>query len=483
MVIFFSALIILSILSTKISAKYGIPLLIIFIIIGIVVGSDVLNLFYFDDAVLTKRIADILLVFIIFGGGFQVSKNSFKSVAGPALTLATLGVGLTALVLGLFIHFAFKINFIHSMMIASIISSTDAAAVLMLTKQNPIKSRISTTLNVESAANDPMAILLTMTFIQIMIGEIQSPTIAALHLIWQFLGGAGVGFAVYKISVFLYDHLKSENRGNYNVLLIGVILLAYGLSELAKANGIIAVFFMGYWLGNSDFIAKRGVSNFLESISTMCNLSLFLMLGLLAFPSKFIHIWKEGVIIALIMIFIARPVAIFLCTIPFKYSIKEKLFLGWGGIKGAVPIVLATYPSAYNLDENGIVFDIIFFAVFLSCIIQGSTLGILSKIFKLAEKPLPTSPYTVELHSITKSDIDMFEIHIVEDAPSANIKIADLNLGAEALITSIVRDDKIIMPKGNVKLKSHDIIYLLAHSAEIDEINLKLNVSQTCELE
>jgi len=179
-------------------------------------------------------------------------------------------------------------------------------------------------------------------------------------LAWQFLGGLGVGFLVSTLAAVLFDKLESEDRGYYHVLIIGVILFAYGGADLIKANGIIAVFFMGYWLGNADFVGKRGVSNFLDGISTFSNIALFLMLGLLAFPRNFAFVWKEGLIIAALLIFVVRPVVVFLCVAPFGYTLREKLFIAWGGIKGAVPIVLATYPAAYGLDPDGTIFNIIF---------------------------------------------------------------------------------------------------------------------------
>lgn len=475
MILIFSFLIILSMLSTKLSSKIGLPLLIVFIVIGIVAGSDVLNLFYFDNAALTKQITDILLVFIIFDGGFRVQRKNFLSFAGPSLTLATAGVVITALALGLFIHFVLKIELLQSFLIASIISSTDAAAVFMITKERPIKTKLATTLNIESAANDPMAILLTVTFIQLLTEGIKAPLFIVLSLAWQFAGGIFVGFMLALVTVFIFNKFNSDNRGNYNVLILGMVLFCYGLAVLLQANGIIAVFFMGYWLGNSKFAAKQGVNNFLESISTMCNVALFLILGLLAFPSRFINIWKEGLIIIFALILIARPIAVFLCTIPFKYSIKEKYFIGWGGIKGAVPIVLATYPAAAGLDSSSFIFDIIFFAVFISCILQGTTLGLLSKLFKFTTTKRPSTPYIVELHSTQKSDVEMFEIHISENAVSVNSKISELSLGEDVLISSIVRNDKIILPKGNVHIKANDILFVLVQADKIDRINLVLN--------
>jgi len=475
MVLFISFLIILAMLSTKISARFGLPLLIGFILIGVVVGSDVLNLFYFDNALLTKKIADILLIFIIFDGGFCITRDTFNKVAGPSLTLATLGVALTSVLLGLLIHLTLKFDFAYSMIISSIISSTDAAGVFMITKANPIKEKLAATLNVESAANDPMAILLTVTFVHMATGAFQSPAWAVGELIWQFVGGIIIGYGCFKISVWLFNKLQSDNRGNYNVLMLGCVLLAYGCSEASKANGIIAVFFMGYWMGNTAFPSKRSVGSFLESVSTIFNITLFIMLGLLSFPHRFVHIWKEALIIVGAMMFFARPLAVLISTIPFQYTGKEKAFLMWGGIKGAVPIVLATYPLANGLDANGFIFDTIFFAVFLSCIIQGTTLAPLARLLKFTDRKRPDSVYSVELHALKPSDIDMFDVFVEDHAVCIGKKIIDLNLDKDTLISSIVRDGKIIFPKGNTVIEQNDILYVLAHSERIAGITAGLN--------
>lgn len=470
-----SFLIILAMLSTKLSNKIGLPLLIGFILIGIGVGSDGLCWFDFNDALLTKHIADVLLILIIFEGGYCVTRESFKSVAGTSLSLATFGVVLTAAILGLLIHVVFKFDIIYSFIIASIISSTDAAAVFMITKASPIKNKLATTLNVESAANDPMAILLTITFIQVAMGAFTSPLIAILLLIWQFTGGILIGFIWYKITIFLFNQLKSDSRGNYSVLIIGCILFAYGVSDLLGANGIIAVFFMGYWLGNSNFPAKRSVSSFLESISTIFNIGLFIMLGLLSSPSRFGDIWKGSLIIVGIMMFVARPLAVMIATMASKYSFKEKLFLSWGGVKGAVPIVLATYPAASAMDGDGFIFNTIFFAVFLSCVVQGTTLGPLAKLLKFTERKKPDSPHSVELHSMQACELDMFELLIEDGAPCINRTLSEINLGKEVLISAIMRKKQIILPKGNTKIKAHDILFVLVKPSLIEDVNEKLN--------
>lgn len=475
MLLLFALLIIASLFATRISDKIGVPVLVVFLAVGLIVGSDVLGLIEFSDAKFTKQVAEILLIFILFDGGFRTGRSDLQIAAKPAITLATLGVAITAAVLGACIHWIMHYDWMLSMLIGSIISSTDAAAVFLITKQNPLQKRIAATLNVESAANDPMAILLTLAFIGSLAGNDTSLFGFFSQLAWQFSGGILAGFLASRISRFLFNHLHSENRGYFYVLIIGVILLGYGFADLIRANGIIAVFFMGYWLGNSDFVAKRGVSHFLEGISSFCNMALFLMLGLLAFPRNFALIWKEGLLIAGLMVFLARPVAVFLLTLPFHYSFKEKLFLSWGGIKGAVPIVLATYPAAYGLENGESVFNIIFFAVLISCLLQGSSLGKFAKLFKLTTHKSPSSPFSMELHSTKQSDIDMFEFLISENSYCAEKIIRDLKFDPDVVITSITRNGKILLPRGAVKLLPEDILFILAPLSRHHELRLFLS--------
>lgn len=479
MTLLFSILIIAAVFSAKISSRLGVPVLIAFIGLGVLVGSDVLNLFYFDDAMLARRIADMLLVFILFVGGFQTRSASLRAVAGPALTLATLGVAMTAGLLGLLVHLVTGFSLVYSLMIASIISSTDAAAMLMITQANPVRSRTATTLEVESAANDPMAIILTLTFVEVVAGHVGSPLVIALELLWQFAGGISVGFIMSRLSRFLFNHLNSENRGYYYVLAIGTILLAYSLAGLMRANGIIAVFFMGHWLGNSTFSGKRSVSNFLEGISTAGNVALFLMLGLLAFPRNFVHIWKEGLIIAALTMFVVRPVVVLLSTLPWKYAFRERLFIMWGGIKGAVPIVLATYPAAWGLDPDGTVFNIIFFAVLVSCLVQGLSMGPLARALRLTVPPKPVPPHSIELFSSKHSDMEMFEVHVEPGASCAGLSIRELALPDNVLISSMVRGEHLVPPKGSTVIQEGDILFVLGPASLAAPVSTGLNAPQS----
>lgn len=464
MMLLLAILIIIGTFSTKIATKSGLPALLIFLAIGVIFGSDFLNLINFDNAQLAGQIANIALIFVLFESGFQTKREELKSYAGPSMTLATLGIAVTAGVLGGLIYLIIRPGDIfYSLMIGTIISSTDASAVMMIFRKNSIKRRVSSTLEVESAANDPAAILLTMLMIEIVSGNTGSNVgIFITKLAWQLLGGLLVGFVLGWIACKLFNYLKSENKGYYYVLIIGVSIFIYSLAELVKANGVIAVFFAGYNIGNTEFTYKRGISYFLDGIATLSNMTIFLMLGLLVSPKQLQEIWKEGILLAILMMFIARPVAVFLCTLPFKFQFREKLLLSWGGIKGAVPIVLSTYPMLHGIDESGKVFNIVFFAVVLSCVLQGTTITKVAKLLKLLVPPVPRSPYSLELLTTNQTDVDMYELPIEEKDLCCNKKIMDLKLPEDVLITSIVRKDKLISPKGNTEIQPNDILFFLS---------------------
>lgn len=464
MMLLLAILIIIGTFSTKIATKSGLPALLIFLAIGVIFGSDFLNLINFDNAQLAGQIANIALIFVLFESGFQTKREELKSYAGPSMTLATLGIAVTAGVLGGLIYLIIRPGDIfYSLMIGTIISSTDASAVMMIFRKNSIKRRVSSTLEVESAANDPAAILLTMLMIEIVSGNTGSNVgIFITKLAWQLLGGLLVGFVLGWIACKLFNYLKSENKGYYYVLIIGVSIFIYSLAELVKANGVIAVFFAGYNIGNTEFTYKRGISYFLDGIATLSNMTIFLMLGLLVSPKQLQEIWKEGILLAILMMFIARPVAVFLCTLPFKFQFREKLLLSWGGIKGAVPIVLSTYPMLHGIDESGKVFNIVFFAVVLSCVLQGTTITKVAKLLKLLVPPVPHSPYSLELLTTNQTDVDMYELPIEEKDLCCNKKIMDLKLPEDVLITSIVRKDKLISPKGNTEIQPNDILFFLS---------------------
>ena len=375
LILIFGLLIVAGTFASKISNKFGLPVLLVFLLIGMLAGTDGLNLIQLDDYAMTRDVANIALLFILFDSGFNTKKDNLKKYAGPSITLATLGVAVTAVALGLLLHLLLRLELLYSLLIGAIISSTDAAAVMNIMRERPVKEHVSSTLEIESAANDPMAILLTTFMVNMVLqGGIPAPAefgVLVVQLLWQFGGGILVAAVLSRVAIWLFNRFRCVNQSMYYVLYVGTLLSIFGVADLIKANGTIAVFFAGFWMGNSKFVFKRGLSHFISGISTFANMVVFLLLGLLVVPKSMVSVWGSGLILAAALIFVARPLTVWLCTSFFKFSTKDRLFISWGGLKGAVPIILATYPAAAGLDGDGMIFNIVFFVVALSCLLQG----------------------------------------------------------------------------------------------------------------
>lgn len=470
MVLFLAILLFLAIYSTKFTTNFGIPGLVIFLSIGMIFGSDGFNIIYFDDPVLAQMATVIFLIIILFEGGFNTKKELLKIAFVPAFTLATFGIIVTALAVGFLVHFILNLDLKYAILIGSIIASTDAAAVFAIFKEKNIQPKSSATLEIESASNDPMAIILTTTMIQFIQGNLPNFGYFALNLLWQIIVGIIIGFLVGKIGVHLFNRSKLDNAGFYYVLVLCICLLSFGLAEEIKANGFMAVYISGYYLGNHRFIYKQGITRFLEGTSTFSQVALFLILGFLVFPTKVLDHWVEGIIITLILIFVARPIAVFLSTMFSKYSLKEKIFLCWGGIKGAVPIVLATYPYVAGIDESNFYFNIVFFVVLISALLQGSTLTWLAEKLDLLTEEKISNPYSLELISTEKSPYELMEYVIKNDSKLINKKLKEAKLPKSVLITAIIRENDLITPRGDTVIKENDTLFILTKFDEKSNI-------------
>lgn len=470
----FGVLIIVGTFASKISSRFGIPVLLVFLGIGMLAGSDVLNLVAFDNYTVARDFANIALMFILFDSGFNTRRSDLRKYSGPSLTLATLGIVVTALCLGVLIHFLLDMSWLYSLLVGAIISSTDAAAVMTILRERPVKAHVSATLSIESAANDPMAILLTTFMINLILNAgAATPSdyvMFVVRLAWQFGGGILVARILSKVGVWLFNHFGSANQAMFYVLYVGLVFLIYSLADVLGANGTIAVFFAGYWMGNTNFVFRRGVSHFISGLSSFANMFVFLMLGLLVFPSNMVQVWKQGLILAAVLIFVARPVTVFICTAPFKFSFKDRLFIIWGGLKGAVPIILATYPAAFGLDGNGLIFNIVFFVVSLSCLLQGTTLAFLARKLGLAVPTRAHSPYSLELFALDKTEFDVVDVQLHEDSPWVGRRISQLSLPEDIVISSMVRSGKIISPRGNTLLHNDDILFVMGDPKRVEAV-------------
>lgn len=450
--------------------RWSVPVIVVALGAGILFGSDVLNFWHFDNTMLANQMANIALVFILLHGGFVTNRKNFRSVALSAGGLATWGVVLTSAVLFGFLYFVLRWDFHTALLLSVIISSTDAAATFSILRRQSVSPKLSANIEIESAANDPMAILLTTVVVASVASGADFGTSSVALLLWQFSIAPVIGYLTGRGAVALYNRLVPEDRGYYYLLFLAAGLLTYGLTDLIRGSGMLAVFTTGFVMGNRPFVHKQGVRNFSEALSTIANIGLFVMLGLLVFPRQWSGVWLEGTLLFLGLTFIARPVAVFAGTAFMKLGWRNRTFISWAGLRGAVPIVLATYPAAAGIEGSDKIFNLVFFAVLLSVIIQGSTLGVLARWLKLSEPARPKPLVSLELYTMAHTNYDLVVVDIPESSVPEGPRIRDLDLPEGAVITMIARNGKIIPPKGNTRLQSWDQVSVLAHAPDCERI-------------
>ena len=461
-------LLILVVLAAVWLDRWSVPVIVVALGVGILFGSDVLQLVHFDDARLTNHVANLALVFILFHGGFDTRREDFRAVALPAGGLATWGVSLTALVSFILVWKGFKWDFNLALLLSVIISSTDAAAIFSIMRRHSLPRSISSLVEVESAANDPMAVVLTTVAIQaIKAGEQLSWSILVVFL-WKFLAGPVVGWLLARAAVWLFNRLSPHERGYYYVLFLGVVMLTYGVAESLHCSGMLAVFIAGYVMGNHPFVHKQGVAAFSSALSTIANIGMFVLMGLLVFPSQWRDLWVKGLMLFLGLTFFSRPLAVFIGTIGMRLGLRKKLFVAWAGLRGSVPIVLATYPAAAGLpaDLSQDIFNLVFFAVLLSVLVQGSTLSVVARWLGFTAPPRPAPLYNLELITMAHSDMDLVVVDLPGPEGTLGPFVHELKLPPNAVITLITRGKEVISPRGLTRLKGWDQVTVLAPVGE-----------------
>ena len=454
--------------------KLNMPLILIALAIGIIFGSDVTGLIYFDDAVLARDLANIALIFILFAGGFGTRKEDLKPVFRPVMLLATLGVLLTAGITAVLFHLVSGWPLLRSLLLGAVISSTDAAAIFSILRGRSLKTDVAVIAEIESAANDPMAIVSATFVIQFIIGSGLSAHSSILLFAWQLLAGVAFGILAGILGAYFFKKIRNIDVGYHYTYLIAVVLLSFSLAEACRASGMLAVFFAGFVMGNKRLPLKGGVASFTSALSFIANVGLFILLGLLVFPRSFSRVWLPGILIFLIITFVARPLTVCLCMLFEKHSLREKAFLSWSGIRGAVPIVLATYPAAAGLDPRHEIFNIVFFAVVLSVLVQGTTISWVAEALKLSAKARKRPLSAMELVTVVETNFELVEIFIDEELYKGRCRIADLALPTGTTITMVNRADTVIAPAGATILLPGDILSVLVDREQVEETTRRI---------
>ncbi len=396
-----SVLLFLSILAWKVSHKLGIPALLLFLAIGMLAGSDGPGGIYFDNASVAQAVGVVALAFILFAGGLDTEWKVVRPALGGALALSTIGVLLTAVVVALFALLLFHVSFAEGLLLGGIISATDAAAVFSVLGDRKLSGKITPLLELESGCNDPMAVFLTIGLTNLLANPHESTFTLLLLFVQQMGIGAIFGLLLGWGAIHLIGRFKLEEAALYPVLTIALVLLAYGLTATLGGSGFLAVYLVGVLLGNSSVQRVNRLTRFHDSLAWLMQIAMFLILGLLIFPSHLSAVFGSGLLMTAVAIFIARPVSVLITLFPMKMSLREKLFVSWVGLRGAVPIVLATFPLLAGLHNASLLFDLVFFVVFASVLLQGASIPLVARWLNVIapdvtpQETLSTNPESV----------------------------------------------------------------------------------------
>lgn len=459
-----SVLFIAGVITTRFSTRLGVPSLIFFILVGMVMGSDVLGIIYFDNAALTQMIGVVALVIILFEGGLQTSWKDVKPVIVPSLSLATIGVLITSGIVAVAAKWILGVDWLEAILFGAIVGSTDAAAVFAVLKGHNISPKLGSTLEAESGSNDPMAVFLTVAMIEL----ITVPEASLFTLFTDFFLQMGLGLILGlvfgKIAIASLNSINLDSSGLYPVFATAFALLTYGLTAFLNGSGLLAVYIAAIMIGNAEIAYRHSIFRFSEGFAWMMQILMFVILGLLVFPSDLFtpSIFIQGILLSAILMLVARPAAVFLSTINMKFNNKERIFLSWAGLKGAVPVVLATFPLLAGIENSHQIFNVVFFVVLTSALIQGATIPYVANKLKL-NGPKKTAPMqSLELISLGKADAEMIEYEMEGDSAIIGKTLADIPFPEGSLVNAIIRKGKLIAPTGTTTLQAGDFLYILS---------------------
>lgn len=475
-----SILIFISLVAGKTSYRFGVPLLIFFLGIGMLAGSEGVGGIHFNNPLVAQAVGVIALNFILFSGGFETDWKTIRPIVWHGISLSTLGVALTAVFVGLFIHAITDFTLYEGLLLGSIVSSTDSAAVFSILRSRSLalKGRLRPTLELESGSNDPMAYVLTITFTQLVANPEASPGAVSLLFFRQLVVGAVFGFAIGYLGAKVFNRIRLDYEGMYPVLMIAIMLFSFGATSFAGGNGFMAVYLASVILGNQELIHKRQILRWFDGVAWFMQITLFITLGLLVFPSQLIPVMGIGLGMALFLILVARPLAVFLSLLFFRGKRRGKMFIAWVGLRGAVPIVFATYPMLAGIDKAQTIFNIVFFVSLTSVLIQGTTIPRVARRLRLL-LPVRVKRMTHADFELTDSIKSEFvEIELSRESAAVGKQIVDLGFPKTALISLIRRNGKFISPNGATVLEASDILWVIAETrASMKEAYAALNIS------
>lgn len=460
-VLIVGALLAAALAASLIAGRLRLPGLVVFLGLGMLVGSDGLGWIPFTDFHLAESVGVVALALILFEGGLAAGWGEIRPVLRPALSLAVFGTLITAVVTGLAASWLFGFSTVEGLLLGSIVASTDGAAVFSLLRGAGLRRRLERTLEGEAGMNDPIAVLLVLGFIE----WVKHPGYGVDDMAVLFAQQLGIGLVagvvVGKLGHTAFQRVRLSSPGLYPVASLAIAALAFGAAAALHGSGFLAVYLAGLALGSGDLPARRTVTAFHEGLAWVAQLGMFLTLGLLVFPSQFDEVAWKGTLLALVVVFLARPLATLVSTVGCGFEPREKALLGWAGLRGAVPVVLALFPVIAHVPHSEEFFNIVFFAVLLSTLLQGTSIEPVARWLGVTSDEGGRSPSVLEVGAVRELGADVVEHVIREGDAAAGARLRDLGLPRDALVSLIVRGDEALLPRGSTRLEEGDRLLVL----------------------
>lgn len=465
-----SILLFVSIVVGKTGYRFGVPALLLFLLVGMLFGSDGLGL-QFHNAKIAQFIGMVALSVILFSGGMDTKFKEIRPILSPGIVLSTVGVFLTALFTGLFIWYLSGMSWtnihfplITSLLLASTMSSTDSASVFAILRSQKmnLKHNLRPMLELESGSNDPMAYMLTIVLIQFIQSDGMGTGNIICSFIIQFLVGAAAGYILGKLAILILNKINIDNQSLYPILLLSFVFFTFAITDLLRGNGYLAVYIAGMMVGNHKITFRKEIATFMDGLTWLFQIIMFLMLGLLVNPHEMIEVAVVALLIGVFMIVIGRPLSVFLCLLPFrKITLKSRLFVSWVGLRGAVPIIFATYPVVANVEGSNMIFNIVFFITIVSLIVQGTSVSFVARLLHLST-PLEKTGNDFGVELPEEIDTDLSDMTITMEMLNEADTLKDMNLPKGTLVMIVKRGDEFLIPNGTLKLHVGDKLLLIS---------------------